>query len=379
MLEVFATLRASAARVLREVRVDGLSVAAAARMLDDVLAVEKAMAGVKLLVADRAAEGQGPRGAAEDLARRSGVSLGQARGLLDAARQVKEQPQVEEVLRQGSLSEQQATVIADAAAVNPGAAGLLLEKARTESLRGLRDACGQAKAAADADEEATHARIHAGRCFRTGRDPDGAFTGSMRGTVGDGAAFMARFQPFRDAVFAANRQAGRRDSSDAMDFDALMAMAAAAHPNTTTTSGAPVVPVKPPAQVHVVVNWDSLIAGHQPGAEPAYIAGFGPVPVSVVRAVMDDAFLVGVVMQGTEVVKIKRFGRHVPLELRDALRVRDRFQCTTPGCTNWRRLEMDHIQPHARGGEISYTNLEDLCDTCHPEKTRNDRLFDDTG
>ena len=47
---------------------------------------------------------------------------------------------------------------------------------------------------------------------------------------------MAHFQPFRDAVFEANRKAGRRDSSEAMDFDALMAMAQTAHTNLTGTA-----------------------------------------------------------------------------------------------------------------------------------------------
>ena len=92
--------------------------------------------------------------------------------------------------------------------------------------------------------------------------------------------------------------------------------------------------------------------------------------MSAVREILDDAFLVAAVMHGTEVAKIKRLGRHVPLELRDALRIRDRFRCTTPGCTNWARLEMDHITPYARGGETSYDNLDHLCDTCHKQKTR---------
>ena len=162
-----------------------------------------------------------------------------------------------------------------------------------------------------------------------------------------------------------------------MDFDALMAMAQTAHTNRTGNAASS--PVKPPAQVNVVVDFDALIGRHRPGTDRAYIAGLGPVPVSAVREILDDAFLVAAVMHGTEVAKIKRLGRHVPLELRDALRIRDRFRCTTPGCTNWAHLEMDHTTPYARGGETSYDNLDHLCDTCHKQKTRRDRLFDDTG
>jgi hypothetical protein len=239
----------------------------------------------------------------------------------------------------------------------------------------LQDACGRAKAAADPDEDATHARIHARRHIRTGRDGDGAFTGSIYGTVRDGNRLLAFLQPFRDQIFEANRRAGRHDPADAMDFDALLAMAAAAHTNRTATATATATTVKPPAQVNVVVTYEALIRGHQPGEDAAYIAGLGPVPVSVVRDIMADAFLVGAVMHGTEVAKIKRFGRHVPRELRDALRIRDRFRCATPGCDNWQRLELDHLEPWGRGGPTSYDNLHDLCTPCHRAKTEHDRLF----
>ena len=147
------------------------------------------------------------------------------------------------------------------------------------------------------------------------------------------------------------------DPAEAYDVDALLAMAASAHANLTggrAGDGA----VKPPTQVHVVVNWDALVDGHQPGEDAAHIAGFGPFPVSLVREILDDAFLVGVVMKGTEVAKIKR---------------------STPGCSNWIRLERDHIVPYAQGGETSYGNLDRKCDVCHPEKTRRDRLFYDSG
>ena len=40
---------------------------------------------------------------------------------------------------------------------------------------------------------------------------------------------------------------------------------------------------------------------------------------------------------------------------------------------------MDHTTPYARGGETSYDNLDHLCDTCHKQKTANDRLFWDSG
>ena len=182
-LKVFGIMRVSATKALRELRVEELTAPGADRLLDDVLAIEKAMAGLKVLLAGRATEGQGSRFAADRLARRSGTSQRQAADLLAASNRVTDQPKVEAALRDGGLSEEQATLIVDAAAANPAATDALLDTAKTEPLHGLKDRCGRAKAAADPDEDATHARIHASRCFRTGRASDGAFTGSLRGTA----------------------------------------------------------------------------------------------------------------------------------------------------------------------------------------------------
>ena len=379
-----ATARASVDALARDRRVDTSSAQAAERLFDDVLAMERSAVALRLRLAARFAENHGAK-AADDLAKKSGTSKGKAKGTLETAKKLKDQPQVEDALRNGELSEDQASLVADAAAVNPAATGGLLDKAKNSSVNDLRDACGRAKAAADGDEEATHHRIHKQRHFRTGTTSEGAFWGSILGTTVAGADFMAHLQPFRDRIFTRNREAGVHDTSEQMDFDALMAMARAAYGNVTAKPAPPqadgeAMPMPPPAPkgpktVYIVANWDAMVARAQPGEETAYIAGFGNVPVSVVRDVMDDAFLVGVVMKGTEVAKVRRFGRRFPVEVRDALLVKHRFRCSTPGCTNWVRLELDHLKPYAKGGETTYSNGDPKCDTCHDEKTAQDRLL----
>ncbi len=89
---------------------------------------------------------------------------------------------------------------------------------------------------------------------------------------------------------------------------------------------------------------------------------------------------------GDEVTKIRRFGRHIPAAVRDAIMIRHGFRCATPGCTNWAHLEIDHKTPVRAGGETSTTNLDPLCRPCHLAKTaadrqtyRNSTFFDDTG
>jgi hypothetical protein len=381
-------LRAAAADLARDRRVAALSDQGAERLFDDVVAAKRYVTALELQLAARFAENHGAK-AAEDLAKKSGTSKGKAKRTVDTAKKLKGQPEVTDALRNGELSEDQASLIADAADVNPSAAGDLVKKAKNGSINDLRQECSRAKAAADGDEDATHARVHRNRSFKTGNDAEPSFWGSIRGTTIDGAEFMAHFQPFRERLFHRNRKAGIFLTSEQLDFDALMEMARAAYQNVTGQQvvegdGDEAIPMPPPPKapktVYVVVNFDAMVARAEPGEETAYIAGFGPVPVSVVREVMDDAFLVGVVMKGTEVAKIRRFGRRFGPEIRDALLVKHRFRCSTPGCTNWARLEMDHKQPYAKGGPTDYTNADLPCDECHKIKTAHDRLnWDDTG
>jgi 5-methylcytosine-specific restriction endonuclease McrA len=58
--------------------------------------------------------------------------------------------------------------------------------------------------------------------------------------------------------------------------------------------------------------------------------------------------------------------RHIPTAVRDAVFARDRGRCTFVGdsgrrCTATRYLEMDHIEPFARGGTHDPSNLRLLC------------------
>jgi hypothetical protein len=100
----------------------------------------------------------------------------------------------------------------------------------------------------------------------------------------------------------------------------------------------------------------------------------------VVQDILDDAFLVGLFVKGVEVTKVRRFGRHIPAAVRDALRVRDHGTCTIEGCHRNAHLQIDHKRPYAKGGPTALDNLQLLCLHHHRRKTTNDRLFEpDTG
>src|SRR4051795_12070348 len=207
VLEAGRSLCACTEELARDRRVDTLSAQASEALFDCVIRNERATAALKLRLASRFAETHGAK-AAEDLARKSGTSKSKAKRTVETAKKLKDQPEVEDALRNGELSEDQAGLIADAADANPSATGGLLKKAKNGSVNDLRQECSRAKAAADPDEDATHARLHRNRSFRTGTNPEMAFWGSILGTTLSGADFTAHFQPFREQVFNRNRKAG---------------------------------------------------------------------------------------------------------------------------------------------------------------------------
>ena len=104
------------------------------------------------------------------------------------------------------------------------------------------------------------------------------------------------------------------------------------------------------------------------------VAGFGAVPVSKAREMLADAFLKGVVADGTRVTHVKHFGRHRPAEVDTALMVRTILEqgdvrCDVSGCDRRAGLEWDHTHDFAKGGPTSEDNLRPLCRFHHREKT----------
>jgi hypothetical protein len=83
-----------------------------------------------------------------------------------------------------------------------------------------------------------------------------------------------------------------------------------------------------------------------------------------------DAFIKGVLVDGTEVRKVKHFGRRISAALRTALRTEamlrsGEVRCSVPGCDRRQGLEWHHVRPHARGGPTSIDNLEPRCPHDH--------------
>lgn len=63
----------------------------------------------------------------------------------------------------------------------------------------------------------------------------------------------------------------------------------------------------------------------------------------------------------------------LPIWIRNEVRKRDRWRCVA--CGRAGRLEVDHIDPVANGGNDSFSNLQSLCRDCHIEKTSRENAL----
>jgi len=156
---------------------------------------------------------------------RGGTSTGRARSDLETSRRLRDLEDTTEALRRGRLSAEQAEAISDAASVNPAAEADLIDEAKQESFKNLKDECGRKKAQADPNPEATRNRIHRHRRARTWTDSEGAWNISGRGTVDQGTQFHHAWDQLVDERFEAARRAGAREAREAYAFDALIDLA----------------------------------------------------------------------------------------------------------------------------------------------------------
>ena len=340
----------------------------AASLLRLFVRIERMGATGKALSAHRAAAAEvhragGHRTTAHWLAEQTGDSVGDAIETERLGEALSAQPAIDGAMRQGRLSRRKAAALAGAVAVDPAAEADLLQRAESQTLREVRDACARVRSRArSAEEEARrHERLRRDRTCRTWTDADtGAFHLAATLAPDDGARVLAALEAASDAVFLAARSAGTRDSLDNRRADALVALATGDHHRSGRRSG---------ASVHVRVDLDALRQGFAGSGQVCEIPGVGPVPVQVAREVMGDALTSIVITDGTDVTTVCRLTRHIPAAVASALLERDPT-CVVPGCDRADHLEVDHWQvDFARGGPTAWWNLAHLCPHHHRLKT----------
>jgi hypothetical protein len=107
-----------------------------------------------------------------------------------------------------------------------------------------------------------------------------------------------------------------------------------------------------------------------------HIPRVGPIDPNVARDIATDAFLTGLVCDGTDLRQMRRWTRHIPAEIKLALNLGTPPDFDGPRCSdcgNRFRIEHDHDHPHVEGGPTSLANLLDRCHPCHVAKTKADR------
>jgi hypothetical protein len=393
----------------------------AARLVEHFARGEHLCATGKALAAKRAAETElhkrdGLRSAAEWLARMTGDSLGTAAGSLQLADQMGDHPELGEALRKGQLSHARARQVADVLKVDPASEDELVEAAKDhkETNRQLQDRCLRAKAKARSQEDtrAHYERIRKSRYLRHYTDRDGAFRLEGLFTPDAGAKVLAALKPTRTAIFDDARTHGVRESPEAYEADALVALLTGERPrgprggqaatgqassgqastgqastgqadsdevdsnqansdhtdpadsDPTTTEGR-LAAFPPPASVHLRVDLAALRRGHLEGGECCEIPGVGPVPLETARSVLGDAIVRLVITNGSDIATVSNLGRTIRAPLRTALIERDQT-CVVPGCDVRDGLEIDHrIIPVVENGETALWNLARLCHHHH--------------
>jgi hypothetical protein len=365
---------------MRQLR-DGLAAARSAVADIDVMAADAATArelvvlgerlerlgrGMKLSATARVAEvgawnGDGDRTVADWLARTTGTSKQEAERAVTTGKQLAALPDTSKALAEGRVSARQAEAIAGAAAADPSAERGLLAEAGRMGLRDLQSRCRDTRAKADPDPHATSARIHAQRSYRTWTDAEGVGHLHASGPAATIARVDAAIRHRADRIFRDAHRAGRREPSEAYAFDALEQAVVRDGDGTVVPRGAD-------AKVIVRIDEPALARGHAIDGEVCEIAGVGPIPVSVAREWMDNAFVAAVLTRGTEITKVVHLGRRFTSEQRTVLQWQD-ATCARRSCGRSLGLEYDHLEDWARTRTTRTTSAKRWCRACHRLKS----------
>jgi hypothetical protein len=337
----------------------------ASRAVEEASAIEHMASTIKGLAAARVAETEkwkndGQRSPAHDLANRTGTSVADAQRQLDRAKRLAKHPKTEAAAKAGKLSPRQAAAITDAADADPEAEDALLGKAGDLSLRELEEEAARAKARVT-DPEDRHKKVQQRRHVRTWDDREGGAHLHAYGTPETIAQMMGVLDPITDRLFRKARIEGRREPTEAYRFDALHE-ALCGGGEGKKTSGA--------AKVLIRVDLEALLRGRPAGEEVCEIAGYGPVPVSVVEELLarGETFWAAVITRGQAICGVAHLGGRPTAFQRSALEWLYP-SCAREGCSA-RVVQWDHRVDWSKTHITVFDLLDGLCPHDHALKTR---------
>jgi hypothetical protein len=342
-----------------------LPVVLASRVVEEASAIEHMASTIKGLAAARVAETEkwkndGQRSPAHDLAKRTGTSVADAQRQLDRAKRLAKHPKTEAAAKAGKLSPRQAAAITDAADADPGAEDALLGKAGDLSLRELEEEAARAKARV-ADPEDRHKKVQQRRHVRTWDDREGGAHLHAYGTPETIAQMMGVLDPITDRLFRKARTEGRREPTEAYRFDALREVLCGGGEEKKRSRA---------AKVLIRVDLEALLRGRPAGEEVCEIAGYGPVPVSVLEELLarGDTFWAAVITRGQAICGVAHLGRRPTAFQRSALEWLYPT-CAREGCSA-RVVQWDHRVDWSKTHITVFGLLDGLCPHDHALKTR---------
>jgi hypothetical protein len=301
------------------------------------------------------------RDAKDAIAAAAGVSRGQADSLLDLASRLDQHQKTKEAFKDGLLSVAEATEVAKAADRNRAAEEALLNLAAENNFTKLRNAAAAVQSPDPDDDARRAAYARAKRDVKTWVDSEGLAHLRASGPADLIARMWAKITAASDTRFRSARAEGRRDLSGHYRFDGLADLFGAVESSGVTG--------RTKTDLLIMVNFDSLIRGFTVPGERCEIPGMGPVSVEAARSYVGEAALKFLVSDGVDIRSVAHLGRHVGSHLRTALAWK--FSSCID-CGAGLGLELDHLEPYAKGGPTSLENLAPRCKACHREKTARD-------
>ena len=340
------------------------SPARCAEIAEELARTEKACAAARARFAARAAESgeHRKRGFADGfdwIAAASGSSRREARDALATIADAG--PELRDALVAGEVSLEQGAAIVSAPAADEAE---LVELARGSALGVVRDAARKRRLES-MDVEQLHAQRQTAREVVHWKDKE-------LGMI-VGIPFVNRLDRETDRVWRDAKRTGRSVTREQSAADALVTLCRGG-----TKQG------KDGADVVYVVDLDAQVRGYTLPGETCHIIGGGPVPLSVVKEQLRDAFIKVALHDGTKVETIVHYGRRRPALLQSVLDLGpppdfDGVTCVVERCDRRYYHQWDHADPFTNGGPTSAENLQPLCWTHHQEKTERDRAADRLG
>jgi hypothetical protein len=126
-----------------------------------------------------------------------------------------------------------------------------------------------------------------------------------------------------------------------------------------------------PARIMIRVDLDTLLRGFPIEGELCEIAGYGPIPVSVIQDLIanENAFIVGLLTKSEQLIGVYHHRRRPNAHQQSAL---DFIYpgCAAAGCPARAGLQYDHRQDWAKTKFTAFDLLDRLCPHHHALKTR---------